>query len=202
MSLNLSYEEMKKEGILSTYLTKYGVKYVLDCFFSKVSKHQTWTPLINPSSYGKALTEFVENGTFLHFPKEEVFKWIGIIFRNTTILLSNTALVGRTKDFPMDEIRETFETYGIDSNFNSKDECLARLKVLGFYDWLRPCDGTDGASDFGIIPLLSILVEYNEYTSAEDAFVIVNRCLDVTHKRGDLSTVFIEGGRKTLDKWK
>lgn len=203
MSLNLSYKNMRdSNGVLNTYLTKYGVKYVLDCFFSKISEHQTWIPLINPSSYEKALIEFVENGTFLHFPRQEVFKWIRIIFRNTSILLSNTTLIGKTNGFPMDEIKEAFKVYGIDDNFNDKYECLKKLEDVGLYDWLKLADESDGVSDFGIIPLLNILIEYNEYTSAEDAFVIVNRCLDVTHRRGDLSLIFIEGGKKTLDKFK
>ena len=73
------------------------------------------------------------------------------------------------------------------------------LESIGFYDWLVTPDDTYAISDYGLNPLIKVIMEYNESMTAEQTLVIVNKALDITHPRGDLSSVFIEDGWRTLD---
>ena len=59
-------------------------------------------------------------------------------------------------------------------------------------------DDSDAFSDYGINPILKILSEYKEESTPEQTLVIINKCLDVYHQRGDLSSIFIRGGSKSL----
>jgi hypothetical protein len=61
-------------------------------------------------------------------------------------------------------------------------------------------DGSDAWSDYGIEPLWEIIEEYDESLPPEKVLILVNRALDVAHCRGDLSSIFIQGGRNTLSK--
>ena len=74
------------------------------------------------------------------------------------------------------------------------------LGYIGFYDWLVLPDGTDAVSDYGLKPLYNVLKEYTDSSTPEQTLVIINKALDVTHQRGDLSSIFIQGGRSTLTK--
>lgn len=74
------------------------------------------------------------------------------------------------------------------------------LDDIGLYDWMKLPDGSDGWSDFGLSPLFSIIDEYSDELEPEKVLVLVNRCLDVYHQRGDLSSIFISGGKLSLDR--
>ena len=68
----------------------------------------------------------------------------------------------------------------------------------GIYDTMILPDGSDAYSDYGLEPLMNIIKDYDENLSAEEVLVLVNKCLDVYHRRGDLASAFIEGGSKSL----
>ena len=74
------------------------------------------------------------------------------------------------------------------------------LDEIGLYDWMKMPDGSDAWSDFGLSPIFEILDEYNDSTTPEEALVIINKVLDVYHQRGDLSSIFIQGGNASLSK--
>jgi hypothetical protein len=61
-------------------------------------------------------------------------------------------------------------------------------------------DGSDAWSDYGLEPLEKIFIEYNENLPPEKVLVLVNRALDVYHQRGDMASIFIQGGSKVLSK--
>jgi hypothetical protein len=61
-------------------------------------------------------------------------------------------------------------------------------------------DGSDAISDYGIEPIMKIIQEYDENLPPEKVLVLVNRALDVAHCRGDLSSIFIQGGRSSLNR--
>ena len=65
------------------------------------------------------------------------------------------------------------------------------LDLTGIYNWMIMPDGSDAFSDYGINPILKILSEYKEESTPEQTLVIINKCLDVYHQRGDLSSIFI-----------
>ena len=67
-------------------------------------------------------------------------------------------------------------------------------------DWMQMPDGSDAISDFGIDPLLKIFTEYNDELPPEKVLVLVNKALDVYHQRGDMASIFVQGGSKALSR--
>lgn len=180
---------------------------VLCDFIHDANGKQKWTPLIQPDMYKKALSEFVKFGKFIHFPTKYVYQWMGIILNNTAKLRANSELVGHVDYavFPIDELKEAIETYP--NFFNepiekfgtpNEDNCYDFMDYIGFYDWMSMPDGSDAWSDYGLPVLEKVICEYKEGMTPEETIVIINKALDVTHPRGDLSSIFIVGGRKTL----
>ena len=111
------------------------------------------------------------------------------------------------------------ELYALIDNFNYDNQAFGRkieikddakiyyyvhlwkfLDDIGFYDWMQMPDGSDAFSDFGISPLFKIFQEYDENASPERVLVLVNKALDVYHQRGDMSSIFITGGRSSLNR--
>ena len=171
--------------------------------------HNLWTPLINPMMYHKALSEFVKFGYLTNFPSKYIYQWFGIIMKNTAILKSCTEIAGHDIYYPIDDL--------IDAYFNGDEEEFQNYKneheieddsdaydvfcdENGIYDKLQLPDGSDGWSDFGINPLEKIISEYNRDLKPEEVLVLINKILDVTHQRGDLSSIFIDGGANSLNK--
>lgn len=105
--------------------------------------------------------------------------------------------------------KKSYEKYGatdkiiIDTDkkliFKVKD-VISVLEDTGLYDWMQMPDGSDAISDYGIEPIFNLLDQYKEDSTPEEALVIVNKVLDVYHQRGDLSSIFIQGGRSSLSK--
>ena len=79
-------------------------------------------------------------------------------------------------------------------------DCFEFLSLIGIYEWMRMPDGSDAWSDYGLEPLFKILREYNEELTPEKTLVLVNRALDVGHQRGDMASIFIQGGNRSLSK--
>ena len=282
------------ESSFYDFLEDYDCHYVLNQYLRNPKGTQQWRPLINPASYQKALQEFMQYGKLVRFPEREVYKWMGIIMRNTAILEANTAICGHDTWYPIDDVREFIErwfgagnvlefdedgdevvikvtpeqvkklcrkrhlTEAVDSkgqqyfdfisqkeatrigNQKSQEQKLEEIqKVLpliqhfnkyyersgemlfvdqetgtitysgdkydildmtGIFDWMVFPDGSDAISDYGIEPIAKVLKEYNDDLPAEKVLVLVNRALDVYHQRGDLSSIFIEGGSRTLSQ--
>lgn len=285
---------------------QYDENYVYNQFLEDKdqldTKVQDFGVLINPEMYVKALREFTKFGKLTTFPERYVYQWMGIIMKNTAILISNTNIAGHSssvdesamEDFInsyygdgreievygynhpckielqyeeviekcedlMIYIDEAVDKYGqtylpwmsqsdIDRNVEKRDLELKNkrlqekygdilkyieaynerhdsdytkdylefneengkvywyitasyfLDLTGIYDWMQLPDGSDAISDFGIEPLLNVISEYNDNLPAEKVLVIVNKALDVYHQRGDLSSMFIQGGRKSLNR--
>lgn len=188
--------------IFYDYIEEYDAYYVLDEFFNEAQSKQDWGVLINPEMYIKALREFSRFGKLTNssFPSKYVYQWMGIIMKNTAILGANTDLAGHSMSFPGDIVAEFAKkidgiTIGEDYNDGSK-----WLYKKGLYDWMQMPDGSDAWSDYGLSPLWDIINEYNEDLPPEDVLVLVNKALDVAHCRGDLASIFIQGGSKVLTK--
>lgn len=91
--------------------------------------------------------------------------------------------------------------------FDSDALCFIReinvmnfLDEIGLYDWMVLPDGSDAWSDFGLEPLMKILLQYNDDKTPEETIVIINKALDIYHCRGDLSSAFIIGGKHSLSQ--
>jgi putative cell wall-binding protein len=61
-------------------------------------------------------------------------------------------------------------------------------------------DGSDAWSDYGIEPLWKIFEEYRDDLPPEKVLALVNRALDVYHQRGDMASIFIQGGSQALSR--
>lgn len=294
-------ESSYEESPFYEYLEEYDESYVLNRFAENPHGKQDWGVLINPSMYEKALQEFTRYGYFQRFPTKYIYQWMGIIMKNTAILIANTSLAGHANGFNYETVFDFIETYYDDRDafleenekiwveiseneimsFISDDEVKfpineengihkdgqydlfmnqaqvdaydkkreehksARLKAkrdasykkkiqtainninqdnhtynieskdgkyyivsdmfdflndIGLYDWMVMPDGSDAWSDFGLEPLMEIIKEYNSDLSPEKVIVIVNKALDVYHQRGDMASIFVEGGTKALSK--
>lgn len=182
------------------YLEEYGAYYVLEDFFDNPNGKQNWGTLINPEMYAKALREFTKYGKLIHFPTKYVYQWMGIILKNTAILCTNTDLAGHSQSFPIDDVVDIAEyRFGINLEPNY-EACSEWLDEQGLYDWMSMPDGSDAWSDYGIDPLMKIIKEYSEDLPPEKVLVLVNRALDVYHQRGDMASIFVQGGSKALSK--
>lgn len=294
-------ESSYEESPFYEYLEEYDESYVLNRFAENPHGKQDWGVLINPSMYEKALQEFTRYGYFQRFPTKYIYQWMGIIMKNTAILIANTSLAGHANGFNYETVFDFIETYYDDRDafleenekiwveiseneimsFISDDEVKfpineedgihkdgqydlfmnqaqvdaydkkreelksARLKAkrdasykkkiqtainninqdnhtynieskdgkyyivsdmfdflndIGLYDWMVMPDGSDAWSDFGLEPLMEIIKEYNSDLSPEKVIVIVNKALDVYHQRGDMASIFVEGGTKALSR--
>jgi hypothetical protein len=180
------------------YLTDYDAYYVLSEFFNNPQGKQNWGVLINPDMYKKALSEFTKYGKLINFPSKYVYQWMGIIMKNTAILRANTELAGHSSQFPGYEVAEFAENIDgieIEPDYGEGSEWL---EEKGLYDWMQMPDGSDAWSDYGLDPLEIIFAEYNEDLPPEKVLVLVNKALDVYHQRGDMASIFIQGGSKEL----
>lgn len=192
-------------------LSDYDEFYV----FSAFKNHENiWMPLIDPNMYKKALDEYTKYGKFIHFPTKYIYQWMGIIMKNTALLRAMTEIAGHTKFFPLDSFIDFFFNGDNDEwdeyktrfceehdNFDFDDDFFIAYEYLieiGYDDWAQLPDGSDAISDYGIEPLEEIISEYNENSTPEQTIVIINKSLDIVHCRGDLSSMFIKGGAKTL----
>lgn len=250
------------EYFYDEYLSEYGATYVFDSFLSHPEGRQNWGTLINPDMYSKALAEFTKYGKLVHFPEKYIYQWLGIIMKNTSILMANTEICGHDMSFPYDEFEEFINKYYNDGReiivkynkpviielsenevlqkcekytdefsniedlineynsehnreyntnkiyFNSeKGKYFWKIEIFEFEyeigltgEWMSMPDGSDAISDYGIEPIVKILAEYEEGMPAEKVLVIVNKALDIWHCRGDLSSIFVQGGISALDK--
>ena len=149
-----------------------------------------WYPLIKPSEYKQALKEFMKYGEIVRYPEDKIYNWLKIIFKNTCLIESITQLAGHTEWFPYEEVKDAYsETENLPETWK---DFSSFLEEQGFYDWCKLPDGSDAWSDYGLKPLYNILNEYNDSMNAGQVLVLINRCLDVYHQRGDLASAFID----------
>ena len=181
------------------YMEDYGAYYILSQFFNNPQGKEDWGVLINPEMYVKALREFTQYGKLVNFPTKYVYQWMGIIMKNTAMLEANTDLAGHSMNFPIDEVVDFAESRGVELEADY-DACSEWLEEQGLYDWMNMPDGSDAWSDYGLEPLFNIIKEFNEELPAEKVLVLVNRALDIGHQRGDLASIFIQGGSKVLTR--
>lgn len=209
--LHESYENDEYYDILS----EYDAYYVLSSFWENPQGKQNWGSLINPSMYHQALTEFTKFGKIERFPTGYIYQWMGIIMRNTAQLRANTALAGHETQYPWEEISDFLEYYFDNDEWEIRNNNICYINDegeevqegildffdnLGLYDWMKAPDGSNAWSDYGIRPIEELIGEYNENQTPEEVLVLINKILDVYHCRGDLASLFVQGGTKALSQ--
>ena len=157
-------------------------------------KQKQWN-LIPAQQYHTLLKRYMESPIIARIPYNVVNNWfLNIIVPNAIDINNITDFAGHSGYFPSEDVSDYFgvdiEGYG--------DGC-EYLDSIGFYDWCVLPDGSDAWSDYGLKPLFDIINLYNPNMEAGEILILINRCLDVVHQRGDLSSAFIEGGKHSCD---
>lgn len=161
--------------------------------------------LINPNMYQKALNEFIKFGKLVHYPTKYVELWKDIVIENYIYLDVITMFYGHTSNFDVD----MFNDYVLNTDETGKSvsdwgEAWEHIEEMGYDDVLDNImptfsNGQDLISNYGLEPLGVIVRELIDTTDPNDVIVLINKALDVSHQRSDLSELFIEGGEKSLN---
>ena len=160
-------------------------------------KQKKWN-LIPLEQYRNFLIRTVRGNMVSNLPYDTVYKWFTqVIVKNTVELEQLTAIAGHESWAPIDDFNDVFEEK-IGHEVSEWDEMSDYLDKIGFYDWALLPDGTEAITDYGLYPLYKLIREFRDNMSAEELLVLINRILDVTHCRGDLASLFIQGGSKAL----
>lgn len=184
---NIAYrilsERIDEEDLWEMYSDM--IETVIQEFQSKKYKSQPW-PLVKYSTVKRVWSDFMKNG-FVR--DEDLVEDIASSFIQSYLKLSvNTFLLGHTSSDPSEE----FEERGM-----SEDD------VEEFYDWTDIIDKngyiTYRLSDYALDKLHPIIVKIINANTAEEKLLKCDQLLNVIHMRSDLSSWFVEGGKRSLD---
>ena len=150
-------------------------------FKSGKYKKQPWE-VARYSKIKPLWTQFMKYG----FVRDErSIEDIASIFTRAIIKLSvNTMLLGHESQDP----DEYFAEYKITTEKQKRK----------FYDWIED-NGQWRISDSALGPLYKLALELKDAKTAEEKLLICDKILNVVHPRSNLSEMFVEGGRKSLD---
>ena len=161
---------------------------------------------INPNMYQKALNEFIKFGYITHYPTKYIEQWKDIVIENYTYLEVITVLYGHTSYFDVDTFNDmvfnTDETGESVSDWSDAWEYMVKMGYDVVLDNILPqfSNGHDLISDYGLEPLGVIIRDLLSATDPNEILVLINKALDVSHQRSDLSELFIEGGESSLNR--
>ena len=197
----LIWESLNEEFDFGEFLISVYEDYPAGDLLSEfmIDKHNGVTEkqwdVIPKDQYKNLLQRYMDAPTpeAARIPKNIVDRWFNdIIVHNTITIEYITAFAGHSQWFPVDEVNDYFE-----KDFSGYEDCAEFLDRIGFYDWCVLPDGSDAWSDYGLGPLYNIIKEYRDDMEGWEILLLINRCLDVYHYRGDLASAFIEGGHRT-----
>lgn len=194
--LNEQYDDFYDSPIGKAYEDIYGSTILWEFLDDKRNgiPHKQWD-LIPAAQYQNLLNRYMQWGDNARIPDGLMDEWIQLIANNLVTLEYMTAFAGHASYFPQDDFEDVFgEEYQGQYDYEDLSEFLENI---GYYDWAQLPDGSDAISDYGIQPIAKILEELSPASTPEDKLLIINRCLDVIHCRGDLASTFIQGGRAT-----
>lgn len=177
----------------------YGLFNEFEMDKSKGVQHKKWN-LIPKEPYWNALTNYMQYGEAFRTPERLIDSWLELIAENTVTLSHMTEIFGHSMCYPTDELIDIFFYEREDEAPQDYEGWCEFLEELGFFDWCILPDGSDAISDYGIEPIFKILNNLKSDATKGEKLIAVNRCLDIVHCRGDLSSAFIEGGRKTCSE--
>ena len=120
------------------------------------------------------------------------------ILRNLAKLQASTELAGHT-EISTDEY---FEDEGFEppSNkaYHEQTEEESERSMDFYFNFLETEHGTP-ISDYGLKPLWELAEQLMAVSTAEEQIQYIDQMLQITHRRGDLASLFIEGGTASLD---
>jgi hypothetical protein len=160
---------------------------------------------IKPTMYQKALDEFIKFGEIVNYPVKYINDWKNIIIENTILLDVITMFWGHTPYFDIDEFNDAIFDENEDqcvSDWSGAMDYLDENGYMNVLDNILPkfSNGHELISDFGLEPLQKIVMELMQNDDPNKILVLINKALDISHQRSDLSELFIEGGQGSLNK--
>lgn len=189
--------------IVESLLRTYGVfgdferqleespRMVLTNFKNNPNKPQQWYQ-IPPEQYKKALIEFLSYKQFIKFPVKYIFDWQRKIVTNTVQFYGNCFLMGNLEgELDVEIVKELFP--GVNYKF-SEDF----LEEIGFLNTMVFPDGSPAYSDNVAYQLVELVQKLIKENTPENKIMYINMILDISHYRSDISSMFIEGGEKTM----
>ena len=193
---------------MQDYYSEYDnlFREILGLMISK-SNEQIILRKIQPNMYQKALNEFIKFGQLTHYPTKFVTLWKDIVIENYTYLDVITNLYGHTSSFDIDIFNDTvlYDDGNEDRYLNDWSDAWEHMTEMGYdivLDNILPhfSNGHELISDYGLNPLGVIIKDLLNTTDPNEILVLINKALDVSHQRSDLSELFIEGGESSLDR--
>jgi len=161
---------------------------------------------IKPSMYQQALNEFMRYGQIMRYPTKYINDWKDIIVRNTILLNVITMFFGHTSYFDEDTFNDiVLNTEETGESVSGWNEAMEYIKEHGYDEVLdaflpKFSNGHDLISDYGLEPLKKIVSQLLQTQDPNEILVLINKALDISHQRSDLSELFIEGGQASLNK--
>lgn len=161
---------------------------------------------INLNMYQKALNEFIKYGELMRFPAKYVEQWKNIIIQNFMYLDVITMFYGHTSSFDEDAFNDVvLNTDETGKRVNDWSEAMDYIEENGYDNILdnilpRFSNGHDLISDYGLEPLSKIVEKLYETDDPNEILILINKALDISHQRSDLSELFIEGGESSLNR--
>lgn len=161
---------------------------------------------INPNMYQKALNDFMKFGEITNYPTKYIEDWKNIIINNYMYLDVITMFYGHTNYFDVDTFNDmVLNTDETGNRVNDWSEAMEYIEENGYDEILdnilpKFSNGHDLISDYGLEPLRKIVHELLTTTDPNEVLVLINRALDISHQRSDLSEIFIEGGEQSLNR--
>lgn len=161
---------------------------------------------INPSMYQKALDDFMKFGEITRYPTKYIHQWKNIVIENVIFLDVTTMLFGHAEHFNTDifddVVLNTDETGESVSDWGEAMEYIEENGYDEVLDKILPkwSNGHNLISDYGLEPLYKIVKELIETDDVNKILVLINKALDISHQRSDLSELFIQGGAASLNR--
>lgn len=111
-----------------------------------------------------------------------------LMTRNALKLNANTELSGHVNYGMEDEL----EPYGLTPDDIWEGD-------FDFGDYIEGSNGQLMISDYGLQPILKLVMEVRRQSTPEQKLITLDKMLNVVHQRSDLAELFIQGGSTTLN---
>jgi hypothetical protein len=185
-----SINENDYEDVADEYFDKNQtlLTEIAESFINHKNRKNKWLvpwPLISAARLSKIWTDFSRSGVVRDVRGMQDIA--DKMFEGVVRLKASNDISGHSTNDVRPELA--------DSGYKFTDKQWHRL-----IEGLEDKKGNWYISDYGWPKLEKLLIPLKMAKTAEEQLLIVDQMLNICHPRGDLSAMFVEGGRKTLDK--
>ena len=113
----IKFQKPSECKLLNEYKEKYTYDFIFNSFLEKKPFNDLFLPLIDKFQYKRALDEYVKYGKIMHFPEDKIYQWLGIILKNSLLIINSSIMHYRFSYIPTKFVNETLLPYF----FNGKE---------------------------------------------------------------------------------